>query len=157
MISRDNVDMVTQDDIATMERNEYDRRQNEQYAIFELLRERVDKLLENFGRPDFTSGQRVGDYFVHGDYNEYPRVVVFVGNLKLLRPTVVNAVQRLVKEFPGWQVDLMVALLDRAKDWPNMGLSVRSNEIVDDLKIQYFPRDFQDLGYEGSRRGTVFD
>lgn len=157
MITRDNVSMMTRDDIETMDRDEYDRRQNEQYAVFERLRKCVDKLLERFGRPDFMPGQRYGDYQVHGDYSEYPQVVVFVGNLKLLRPPVVNAVQQFVKEFPGWQIDLMVALLDHVKDWPNMGLSIRSNEIVDDLQRQYFPKEFQNLVYEGARRGNVLD
>ena len=38
-----------------------------------------------------------------------------------------------------------------------MGISIRSNEIVDDLQRQYFPKEFQDLAYEGARRGTVLD
>jgi hypothetical protein len=157
MITRDNVNMVTRDDMETMDRDEYDRRQNEQYAIFERLRKCVDKLLERFGRRDFMPGQPFGDYSVHGDYNEYPQVGVFVGNLELLRSPVVNAVQQLLKEFPGWQIDLMVALLDHVKDWPNMGISIRSNEIVDDLQRQYFSTEFRDLTFEGARRGTVFD
>jgi len=157
MITRDNMNMITRDDIETMDRDEYHRRQNEQYAIFERLRERVDKLLERFGRPDFMPGERHGDYSVHGDYSEYPQVVVFVGNLELLRSPVVNAVQRLLKEFPWWQIDLMVGLWDHLKDWPNMGISIRSNEIVDDLQRQYFPKEFQDLAYEGARRGRVID
>ena len=93
MITQDNVNMITRDDINTMNRDEYDRLQNSQYAVFERLRKCVDKLLERFGRPDYLPGQRYGDYQVHGDYSEYPQVVVFVDNLKLLQAPVVHALQ----------------------------------------------------------------
>jgi hypothetical protein len=155
--NREQQKMITRDDINTMSRDEYDRRQAEQYDIFERLYPRVDTLLERFGRPDFLPGQRHGDYSVHGDYREYPQVVVFVHNLKLLERPVVSALQELVKGFPGWRIDLMVGLWDHLKDWPNMGISVRANEIVDDLQRQYFPKEFQDLVYEGARRGAVYD
>jgi hypothetical protein len=156
MITRDNVNMVTQDDIGTMDRNEYDRLQNKQYAVFERLRDRVDKLLERFGRPDYLPERRFGDYQVLGDYSDYPRVVAFVDNLKLLRSPVVDALQELIKDFPGWQIDLMVTTRGH-EDWPNMGISIRQNEIVDDLQRQCFPKEFQDLVYDGARRGRVID
>ncbi len=93
---------------------------------------------------------------MHGDYSEYPQVVVFVDDLKLLRPPVVDALQQLVKEYPGWQIDLMVTSRGH-EDWPNMGISIRDNEIVDDLQRQYFPHEYQNLAYENSRRGNVLD
>jgi hypothetical protein len=146
--------MITRDEINAMSRDEYDRRQSEQYVVFEDLHERVDKLLDRFGRPDYLPGQPQGDYSVHGDYTEYPQVVVFVDNLKLLRTPVVSALQDFIKDFPGWQIDLMVTTRGH-EDWPNMGISIRANEIVDDLQRQYFPKEFQDLAYQGSRRGSV--
>src|ERR1700733_3847190 len=144
-------EMITRAEINTMSRDEYDRRQTKQFAVFKDLSSLVDKALRHFGRPDFQSGQRHGDYAVHGDYSEYPQVVVFVHNLELLRQPVVSALQQLLKEFPGWQIDLMVGLWDHLKDWPNMGISVRANEIVDDLQRQYFPKEFRNLAYEGGR------
>jgi hypothetical protein len=147
---------VSRDDIDNMSRDEYDRRQNEQFAVFERLSGRVERLLERFGRPDYLPGQPYGDYQVHGDYSEYPQVVVLAENLELLRTPVVRALQDLVREFPGWQIDLMVTLRGH-EDWPNMGISIRANEIVDDLQRQYFPKEFQDLTYEGARRGSVLD
>ena len=147
---------VSRDDIDTMSRDEYDRRQNQQYAIFEILNARVEKLLEGFGRPDCLRGQPYGDYQVHGDYSEYPQVVVFVENLKLLERLVVDALQQLLKGYAGWQIDLMVTLRGH-ENWPNMGISIRADEIVDDLQRQYFPKEFQELAYEGARRGKVTD
>jgi hypothetical protein len=38
-----------------------------------------------------------------------------------------------------------------------MGISIRANEIVDDLQREYFPREFQGLAYAGSRRGSALD
>lgn len=147
---------VTRDDIDSLSRDEYNRRQNEQFAVFEHLRQVVEKLLERFGHPDYLPGQPEGDFQVHGDYSEYPQVVVFVENLKLLLPPVVDAVQSLVRQYPGWHIDLMVTLRGH-EDWPNMGISVRADEIVDDLHRQYFPKEFQDVAYEGARRGSVLD
>jgi len=148
--------LITRDDMESMSPDEYDRRQNEQYAVFEHLRARVGKLLERFGRPDYLPGQPYGDYQVHGDYSEYPQVVVFVENLELLRTPVVDALQELVRKYPGWQIDLMVTLRGH-EDWPNMGISIRAGEIVDDLQRQYFPPEYQDLAYGHSRQGNVLD
>jgi hypothetical protein len=156
MIIRDNVKMVTQDDIRMMDWNEYNRLNNEQHAVFERLWQQVDKLLERFGRPDLLPGQRFGDYQVNGDYSDYPRAVVFVDNLKLLRRPVVDALQLLIKQFPGWQVDLMVTTRGH-EEWPGMGVSVRSNEVVENLNRQYFPAEFQDLTFANSRSGTFKD
>ena len=147
---------ITRDDIDSMSRDEYHRRQNEQFAVFELLEQKIEKLLERFGRPDYLPGQPEGDFQVHGDYSEYPQVVVFVENLKLLLPSVVDAVQSLVRQYPGWHIDFMVTLRGH-EDWPNMGISIRANEIVDDLHRKYFPKEFRDLAYEGARRGSVLD
>lgn len=149
--------LITRDDIDSMSRDEYDRRQSEQYDVFERLYSSVKSLLKRFGRPAFLRGQTEGDFSVHGDYSEYPQVVVFVHNLELLRQPVVSALQQLLAEFPGWRIDMMVGLWDHLKDWPNMGISVRADEIVDDLQRQYFPREFQDLQFKGARRGNVCD
>lgn len=149
-------DLVTRDDIDTMDRAEYHRRQNEQYVVFERLCDLVEGVLERFGRPDYLPGQPYGDFQVHCDYSEYPRVGVFIDNLRLLLPPVVSALQQLVQRFPGWQIDLGVTTRGH-EDWPNMGISIRADEIVDDLKREYFPKEYQDIAYEGAWRGSVLD
>ncbi len=148
--------IITRADIDTMDRDEYDRRQNEQYIVFERLCDLVEEVLERFGRSDYLPDQPHGDFQINCDYSEYPRVVVFVDNLKLLLPAVVGALQQLAKEYPGWHIDLAVTTRGH-EDWPNMGISIRTDEIVDDLQRQYFPKQFQDLTYEGARRGSVVD
>lgn len=61
-----------------------------------------------------------------------------------------------MKEYPGWRIDLRVTTRDH-EEWPSMGISIRANEIVDDLQREYFPREFQGLAYAGSRRGSALD
>jgi hypothetical protein len=141
-----------------MTRGEEERRRyREQTAVFGKLSERVESLLERFGRPDYLPGQPHGDFQVHGDYSGYPQVVVFVDNLEMLRPNIIIELQNLVKEYSGWQIEMTVALRGHDDDWPNMGLYIRPHEIIDALQRQYFPKEFRNLEYEGARRGTPYD
>jgi hypothetical protein len=138
-----------------MSTTEADRHFDEQLDAFERLRNRINSLLGKFGSPD--SLIRDGDYAVHGDYSGHPQVVVFVHNLKLLQPALVSELQQLIREFPGWEIELTVTVRGHYDDWPNMGLYIRPHEIVDGLQRQYFPKEFQNLEYEGARRGTAYD
>jgi hypothetical protein len=139
-----------------MAANQHDR-DHEQIEVFDRLRDRIYDLLKRFGQPHYLPAQPHGDYSVHGDYGGYPEVVVFVGNLQMLRPSVVTALQELIKEFPGWQITVTIAVRGHYDDWPHMGLYIRSHEIIDGLQRQYFPKEYQDIEYEGSRRGTAYD
>ena len=134
---------------------EEDREHARQVEAFERLRQRVDGILEKYGVPDSLS--RDGDYTVHGDYNGHPQVIAFIGKLDMLRPTVISELHRLVKEFPGWEIEVTVAVRGHYDDWPNMGLYIRPYEIIDGLQRQYFPKEFEDIAYEGARRGTAYD
>jgi hypothetical protein len=138
-----------------MTTTEENRKHAEQVEVFERLGQRVDDILEKYGTPDSLS--RKGDYTVHGDYNGHPQVVAFVGKLDMLRPAVITELQRLIKEFPGWQIEVTVAVRGHYDDWPRMGLYIRPHEIIDGLQRQYFPKEFQDIAYEGARRGTAYD
>jgi hypothetical protein len=127
----------------------------EQNNIFERLYARINKLLEKFGRRDSLLAD--GDYSVYGDYWGYPQVKVTISNLELLRPNVVNSLRGLIKEFPGWEIVVAVAVDGHLEDWPEMGLYIRPHEIIDGLQRQYFPKEFQDIRYEGGRPGTDRD
>ena len=133
------------------------QRYQEQAAVFRRLYEAVENLLGRFGRPDYLPSQPRGDFQVHGDYSGYPQVVVFVDNLEMLRPNIVAALQCLIKDYPGWQIEVTVALRDHDDDWPDMGLYIRPNEIIDALQRRYFPKEFQDFVYEGARCGGAND
>jgi hypothetical protein len=129
-----------------------DRLHSERLVQFEHLVDRVDRLMAKYGRHDSLSQH--GDYSVLGDYWGYPQVRLSVHNLALLHPHIVKRLQNIVADFPGWEIVVVVAVRGHYYDWPDMGLYVRSHEIFDTLQRRYFPKEFQDLEYEGSRRGT---
>ena len=129
----------------------------EQLKTFELLRDRTDELLERFGEADFQPHKSHGDFFVQGDFTGYQQVVAFVHTAKMLRPPVVEALHQLIREFPGWEIEVTVAVRGHYDDWPRMGLYIRPHEIIDGLQRQYFPKEFQNIKYLGARRGTADD
>ena len=122
---------------------------------FEQLYARTGDLLKTFGQSD--SLLRDGDFSVLGYYWGHPQIRVSIHNLVLLRPVVIKSLQRIVSDFPGWEIVVVVAVRGHYDDWPDMGLYVRPHEIIDGLQRQYFAKEFQDLEYEGSRSGTVSD
>ncbi len=138
-------------------REDQERQYAEQEEIFERIYDAVEDLLARFGRPDYLPEQPHGDYQVHGDYCGYPEVVVFVDNLEMLRPNIVYALQELVRRFPGWQITMTVAVRGHMHEWPSMGLYIRSHEILDGLQREFFSKKFQNLKYDGARRGTAYD
>jgi hypothetical protein len=140
-----------------MSLNGQDPINREQLRAFENLRNRAFDLLERFGEPDYQPQKTHGDFSVHGDYSGYQELVVFIGNLEMLRPAVVTALQELIKEFPGWQITATVAVPGHYDDWPSMGLYIRPHEIIDGLQRQFFPEEFQSLEYGGARRGGAHD
>jgi hypothetical protein len=126
-------------------------------GTFERIRDRAYDLLKHFGRPDYQPDQGHRDYSMQGDYSGHPEVVVFIGSLEMLRPPVIAKLQGLIRDFPGWQITVTVAMRGHYDDWPNMGLYIRPHEIIDGLQRQYFPEEFQSIEYEGARRGTAYD
>jgi hypothetical protein len=132
-----------------------DRRYDEQFNTFLLLRDRIEDLLEQYGRADSLAG--LGDFSAHYHFVQSDQVKVSVANLDLFQPFIVYQLQDIVKEFPGWEIVYTVALDDHLKDWPDMGLYIRGDEIIDTLQRQYFPEKYQSIEYAGSKRGTEPD
>jgi hypothetical protein len=75
----------------------------------------------------------------------------------MLRPPVVESLQRVLHEFPDWEIMVAVSVPGLGEAWPDMGITIRAHEIVDGLQRQYFPPEFRDIRYEGSRAGTDRD
>ena len=133
------------------------RRYHREATIFLQLKERIETVLQKFGRPDYMPDQTYGDFTVHSDYSGYPQAVVFISNLEMLRPKVIAELQKLVEGYPGWQIALTVAVRGHDDDWPDMGIYIRPHEILDALQRQYFPKEFQSIEYDGARKGTAYD
>jgi hypothetical protein len=136
-------------------KKEENRRYDEQFNIFLLLRDRIENLLEQYGRADSLAG--LGDFSAHYDFVQSDQVKVSVANLDLFQPFIVYQLQDIVKEFPGWEIVYTVTLDDHLKDWPDMGLYIRGDEIIDTLQRQYFPKKYQSIAYAGSRLGREPD
>lgn len=127
---------------------------NKRSEVFENIRNQVKDVLKKHGEPDTALTD--GDYTVEGDYLGPMEIVVFVGNLAMLAPNIIDSLHDVIKEFRGWQIVMTVAVRGH-EDWPNMGLYVRPHEIIDGLQRQFFPKEFQELEYPGARRGTAYD
>ncbi len=131
-----------------------DRRHEQQVRTFESLVHAVNAVLEQYGRHDSLDP---GDYSIYEDYWGFPQVKVSISDLKLLKPQIIYKLQKIVKAYPKWEIVIAVAVRNHYDDWPNMGLYVRPHEIIDGLQRQYLPPEFQNINYEGAKRGTVHD
>jgi hypothetical protein len=116
-----------------------------QFEIFERLRKEINALLSQYGRPDSLSG--LGDYSAHADFRQSNQVKVSIGNLELLRAPIIAQLQSIVRKCPEWEIVIAVAVEGHFYDWPDKGLYIRPNEIVDELQRQYFPEEYQHISY----------
>lgn len=118
----------------------------------ELYR-RVHETLSEYGQEDT---HLPGDFWVHDDYWGYPQVKVYLGNLALLRAPLISQLRTLLADFPGHEIIVAIAV-SNGEAWPDMGLTIRSHEIIDGLQREYFPPEYRSVSFEGARPGTERD
>ncbi len=58
--------------------------------------------------------------------------------------------------YPDWEIVVSVAPPEKDDVWPRMELILRDNVIIDKLKRELFPKEYQDVFYEGSRPPREF-
>jgi hypothetical protein len=132
--------MAVQDDDAEQERE------------WDLLYARLGEIMRRYGKEDWLGH---ADYWIVSD-NWGPRQhTIYIHNLKMLAADVVEQLQANLKDFPNWEIVVDVSPEQYGQSWPTMGLTIRAHEIIDDLKREYFPTEFQRIKYEGSRRGDA--
>jgi hypothetical protein len=118
---------------------------------WEASYERIRSALARFGREDAFAD---GEFWVVDESNGYDQHKVYFCDLRLLDPKVIRVLQEALQDFPGWEIVVAIYLRGGASEtWPDMGLIVREHEIIDGLQRQYFPPEFRDIRYEGSRPG----
>jgi hypothetical protein len=128
---------------------------NEPPSEWEVLYERVRGLMLQFGSEDHS---RTADCWVDDDDIGTDQQKIYVRNLELLPPVVVDALRALLTgEFAGWEIVVAVAVPGAGEAWPEMGLTIRRHEIIDGLQRQYFPAALRDLAYADARPGTDKD
>ncbi|MBI3704552.1 MAG: hypothetical protein HY244_12080 [Rhizobiales bacterium] len=125
-----------------------------QESQWEHLYDELGHILERFGKDD---GFGKGDYWLMDENWGIYQQKLDIQNLNLIKPDVVKLLQNKLSKFPGWEIVVSIDVPEHEADWPAMGLIIRSYEIIDGLQRQYFPAEFQDIQYEGSRRGTDRD
>lgn len=122
----------------------------EQVRVWEILYVRLKDILDEFGREDWLGR---ADYWIVDDNWGTRQHKLYITNLDLLAPSVVRLLQNALAEFTGWEIVVAIDLREKGHSWPNMGLTIRAHEIIDELQRQYFPTQYQGLKYDGSRRG----
>jgi hypothetical protein len=126
----------------------------EQLKTWRILYGQLRKTLLRFGT---EGGLSPADCWIEEDNWGYRQHKVYVYDLKMLQPSVVKSLQKVLLDFPDWEIMVAVAVPEHWDDWPTMGLTIRAHEIIDGLQRQYFPQEFRDIHYEGSRPGTERD
>lgn len=127
---------------------------DEQAIEWDLLYRKIRTNLLHFGTEDF---RRTADCWIDDDNLGTKQQKIYIRSLTLLRPDVINALQRLLSDFSDWEIVVAVSVPGLGEKWPDMGLTIRTHEIIDGLQRQYFPREFQRFEYQNSRPGTDRD
>ena len=121
----------------------------EQMRIREMLYVRLKDTLDELGREDWLGH---ADYWIVSDNWGIPQHKLYITNLDLLAPSVVKLLQGTLTDCPDWEIVVAVDLKVKGCLWPNMGLTIRPDEIIDELQREYFPKQYQWIKYERSRR-----
>jgi hypothetical protein len=129
--------------------DEQDREWAELYA-------KIQALLGQFWKEDDTElkdGSYVyerKDYLLVDDNWGGYQHKIETGNVEILKPTIVKSLQEILSAYPNWEI--MITLGSSEKDGrPPMGVVIRDDEIIDGLRREYLPKEFQSFEYEGSR------
>jgi len=115
-----------------------------QERVWGILYARLEKILRQFGKPDYLFR---ADYWLLEDNWGTKQHKLYVTNLDMLAPRVVKLLQAASLEFPDWEIVVAVAIEGLGESWPQMGLTIRAHEIIDDLQRQFLPKSFQGIFY----------
>jgi hypothetical protein len=131
------------------------RGSRQQERDFPILYEAAEKFLGQFGVERAASD---GDFWVVDDNYGPKQHKIYFNNLKMLAPPIVYGLQQLLNDFPDWDWVVAISIDGHLPPvWPEMGLIIRNDEIIDGLQRQYFPPEYRDWKYEGARVGTDRD
>lgn len=118
--------------------------ETEQERAWGVLYDRIIEVLQQFGREDYCGR---ADYLLVDDNYGFDRHKMEVQNLNMFRPNVIRLLQQILGDFPNWEIVMAVDVPGTEGRWPRMGLTVRSNEIIDDLQRNVLPKEFENFRY----------
>lgn len=123
---------------------------------WDTLYRQMQQLLSQYGKESAIDDS--ADYWIIDEPYGFDQHNVYALNFTILQPSIVQALQELLAEFPKWEIFVTVYMKRLGgENWPSMGLIIRQHEIIDGLRRQYFPLEYQNLQYQGSRPGTDRD
>ena len=137
--------------------NDYDDRQSD---AWDALYNEIVKLLNRWGTEDYRGH---ADYLVVDDDYGWARNTIEIHRLKMLKVEIILALQHLLRRndlvygIQNWEIVILVDIPGTEGKWPRMGVTIRAGEIIDGLKRQYLPPEFQNFKIPGSRPGTGYD
>jgi hypothetical protein len=125
--------------------SELDAEQEREWAV---LYDQIKSVLQQYGHEN--DGAEEKDYLLVDDNLGLYRHRIEANKLELVQPAVIKSLQKLLIGYPNWEI---VVALGRTFG----GLVVRDDEIMDGLRRENFPKEFQTIEYEGSRpQGSKF-
>jgi hypothetical protein len=129
-----------------------DRRDRE----WEVLFVKIQEALSPFGEVWDFDLEKGGYWLVDDNWGNFKHSLGLY-DLALLEPVVIAALQKILDGYPDWEI--LVNLVPPTEDqWPEMGLIIRGDQIIDELERNYLPKEYQNLKYPGGRRSTsIFD
>ena len=83
---------------------------DEQGCEWLRLYRRIMKLLKQHGKPDYAGGFEIADFLLVQDNWGGPLHQVEIDSLHLLQPAIVKSLQRLLVDFPEWEIVVRVDL-----------------------------------------------
>jgi hypothetical protein len=125
--------------------SELDAEQEREWAI---LYDQIKSVLQQYGQEN--DGTEEKDYLLVDDNLGWYKHRIEANKLELAQPVVVKSLQKLLIEYPNWEIIV-------APGRSFGGLVVRNDEIMDGLRRENLPKEFQTIEYEGSRpQGSRF-
>lgn len=121
---------------------------------WQILHDRITETLNRFGKGDALGK---GDYLLVDDNWGPQWHQLEFQNLYLLQPAVINALQALLVDYPEWKITICASVMAPRSMWPPFDLTIRFDEIIDDLPREYLPEQFQHFVYEGAHPSKKVD
>ena len=115
------------------------------------LHARMKLVLQQYGKDDIHGRC---DYFLLDEKFELFRQEVEVHRLHMLRPAVIHSLQKLLLDYPDWEIDISIYTPDGKINVGPGTLVIRADEILDTLDRQILPTAYRDFVYRGARLPT---
>jgi hypothetical protein len=118
--------------------------EEEQVQTWEEMYEAVRNLLGRSGQEDH-SGQ--GDYWILDDNYGFQSNKILIHNFNFLRPQLIVDLGKLLIGAPDWEIIVAIDIPGAEKTMPPMGIKVRANGIVDELRREYLPANLKNIKF----------